>query len=82
MTSGERVEVEVADEGPGMTCDELGHAFDRFYRGATRRGIDGSGLGLAIAKRAVERAGGSIEARSEPGAGSRFTIVLPAYKAA
>jgi signal transduction histidine kinase len=77
-----QVIVEVADEGPGMTRDELGHAFDRFYRGATRREIDGSGLGLAIAKRAVERAGGSIEARSEPGGGSRFTIVLPVHWAA
>jgi len=76
-----RVIVEVTDEGPGMTSDELGHAFDRFYRGATRREVDGSGLGLAIAKRAVERAGGSIEARSAP-SGSRFTIVLPAYGAA
>ena len=80
-TAGDVV-VEVADEGPGMTIDELGHAFDRFYRGATRREVDGSGLGLAIAKRAVERAGGSIEAHSEPAAGSRFTIRLPAYVAA
>lgn len=80
-TDEARVIVEVTDEGPGMTSDELGHAFDRFYRGATRREVDGSGLGLAIAKRAVERAGGSIEARSEP-SGSRFTIVLPAYGAA
>ncbi|MBV9102450.1 MAG: HAMP domain-containing histidine kinase [Candidatus Eremiobacteraeota bacterium] len=79
---GERVLVDISDEGPGMTRDELGHAFDRFYRGATRRDIDGAGLGLAIAKRAVERAGGSIEARSEPDGGSCFTIVLPAYRAA
>jgi signal transduction histidine kinase len=76
------VVVEVSDEGPGMTVDELDHAFDRFYRGARRREVDGSGLGLAIAKRAVERAGGSIEAISEPSGGSRFTIRLPAYEAA
>lgn len=71
------VAVEVADDGPGMSPDELRHAFDRFYRGATRRDVEGSGLGLAIAKRAVEVAGGTIAVASSPERGSRFTILLP-----
>ncbi len=70
------VVVTVADEGPGMTPDEVAHAFDRFYRG-TRRDVDGSGLGLAIARRALERAGGTIAIESDVERGSRFTLTLP-----
>jgi len=70
--------IDVADAGPGMTEDEARHAFDRFFRGATRREIEGSGLGLSIARRAIERAGGSLTVESSPAAGSTFTIALPA----
>ena len=73
---GETVIVEIADDGPGMTPDEVRHVFDRFYRGS-RRDIDGSGLGLAIAKRAVERAGGTIALETSSSGGSTFTIRLP-----
>ncbi len=75
--AGDRIEIAVADEGPGMNANEASHAFDRFYRGP-RRDVDGSGLGLAIARRAIERAGGSLELESAPEKGSRLTIVLPA----
>ena len=74
---GEHVRISVADEGPGLTEEELHHAFDRFYRGA-RRDVPGSGLGLAIAKRAVERANGTLSVESAVGKGSIFTIALPA----
>ena len=70
------VSITVGDHGPGIAPDELPHVFDRFYRGA-RRDVPGSGLGLAIAKLAVERAGGTISARSVPGKGALFTITLP-----
>ncbi len=73
---GERLSITIADEGPGMTADEVRHAFDRFFRGA-RRDVDGSGLGLAIARRAIERAGGTLALSSDPATGSRFTIALP-----
>jgi len=72
-----RVVVVISDEGPGMNADEVAHAFDRFYRGA-RREIDGSGLGLSIARRALERAGGTLELVSDPLTGSRFTLTLAA----
>jgi signal transduction histidine kinase len=75
-TAGNEVHIVVADQGPGMNDDELAHAFDRFFRGA-RRDVAGSGLGLAIAKRAVERADGTLTVVSRLGAGCRFTIVLP-----
>jgi signal transduction histidine kinase len=70
------VRIIVADAGPGMSEEELRHVFDRFFRGA-RRDVAGSGLGLAIAKRAVERANGTLSAQSILGQGSCFTIALP-----
>ena len=76
----ERIVIEIADEGPGMTAEDVRHAFDRFFRGP-RRDVDGSGLGLSIARRAIERAGGSISLASSPATGSRFTIVLPSAAA-
>jgi|SRR5579884_2006360 len=66
----------VRDEGPGMTESERLHAFERFYRGDARGEIPGAGLGLAIAKRAVDRAGGSINIDSAPGRGTTVSIKL------
>ncbi len=71
-----RVAVDVADEGPGIDSQAAKHVFDRFYRG-DNRDVPGSGLGLAIAKRAIERAGGTLTLVSDPKGGSRFTITLP-----
>jgi signal transduction histidine kinase len=68
--------ITVRDEGPGMTESERLHAFERFYRGDQRGEIVGSGLGLAIAKRAVERAGGTIEIESAPKRGTTVSITL------
>lgn len=68
--------ISVRDEGPGMTESERLHAFERFYRGDQRGEITGSGLGLAIAKRAVERAGGTIGIESAPSRGTTVTIEL------
>jgi signal transduction histidine kinase len=69
--------VEVIDRGPGLSEEERGRVFDRFYRGENRGDAEGSGLGLAIVKRAVERAGGEVSLQSGPGQGCRFTIRLP-----
>ncbi len=67
----------VADDGIGMTPDELAHIFDRFWRSDSSRERPGSGLGLAIAQAVVVAHGGSIDATSEPGAGTTFTVRLP-----
>jgi two-component system OmpR family sensor kinase len=75
---GPGLQISISDEGPGMSADEVRHAFDRFFRGA-RRDVDGSGLGLAIARRAIERAGGTLALQSDPVSGSRFTIGLPLF---
>jgi two-component system phosphate regulon sensor histidine kinase PhoR len=77
---GERVCVEVADQGIGIERDELSRIFDKFYR--ARRGdlqsVRGTGLGLALVKAAAEAHGGVVDVESEPGVGSRFSLKLPA----
>lgn len=74
---GEGAFVEVADTGPGIGPDHLPHVFERFYRVDGARSGPGSGLGLAIARENARLLGGELEVRSEPGAGSRFTLRLP-----
>ena len=72
------VEVEVADDGPGMDPGLRARAFDRFSRGDNRGNIPGSGLGLAIVKRIADRAGGAVELDSAPGRGVRVVVKFPA----
>ena len=74
------VKVAVADTGPGIAPEDLPRLFDRFYRAdpSRSRSTGGTGLGLTIARRLVEAHGGSIEAESVVGQGSRFVIRLPA----
>jgi len=72
------VEVEVADNGPGMDPALRVRAFDRFSRGDDRGNIPGSGLGLAIVKRIADRAGGAVELDTAPGRGVRVVVKLPA----
>jgi len=74
------VTVTVADEGPGIHPEDRDAIFDRFYRGATRGEVEGSGLGLAIAKRAVERAGGTLVLVDTSPAGTTFGLQLRADK--
>jgi signal transduction histidine kinase len=75
--NGSEALMEVRDRGSGMTPDQLAHAFERFYKADPARAGGGSGLGLAIALENARLLGGGIEAWSEPGDGSRFTLRLP-----
>jgi PAS domain S-box-containing protein len=68
----------VADTGRGMTGDEIGHAFDRFWQASARSGRLGAGLGLPITKGIVEAHGGRIWIESKPGQGSTFYFSIPA----
>lgn len=72
----------VADQGIGITDDELELVFDRMYRSRDERvrDIPGGGLGLTIARTIVNRHGGDIWATSNFGEGSTFTFVLPAVE--
>jgi len=72
--------VEVRDRGPGMAPEHLAHVFERFYKADPARAGGGSGLGLAIALENARLLGGGIDAWSEIGAGSRFTLRLPVAK--
>jgi signal transduction histidine kinase len=57
---GKQTSIAVEDCGPGMTEEDIEHAFDRFYRGDASHGTDGTGLGLAIVRRGVERSDGTV----------------------
>jgi signal transduction histidine kinase len=69
----------VADQGIGISDDELELIFDRLYRSRDERvqAIPGGGLGLTIARTIIKRHGGDIWASSNLGEGSTFTFVLP-----
>jgi two-component system phosphate regulon sensor histidine kinase PhoR len=69
------VQVQVIDEGVGISAEHLPYIFDAFYR--VSRDSGGSGLGLSIAKTIVEAHGGKIWAESIPGKGSTFSFTLP-----
>ncbi|WP_433163870.1 sensor histidine kinase [Kribbella sp. CA-247076] len=70
----------VTDNGTGIADEHLPHLFDRFYRAEQSRSrtTGGSGLGLAITKHLAEAHGGRITVTSRLGAGSTFTIWIPA----
>jgi signal transduction histidine kinase len=74
--------IEIADEGPGIAAAYSHKIFERFFRidKARSRTDGGAGLGLAIAKLSVEQQGGRIELESQPGKGSSFRVLLPAFK--
>jgi two-component system sensor histidine kinase BaeS len=78
--AGPRIEVAVRDGGPGLTDEQRGQVFERFYRidPSRTRALGGSGIGLAIARALAEAMGGSVRAESEgPGSGSTFLVALP-----
>jgi signal transduction histidine kinase len=70
--------VEVADTGAGIAAEHLPRIFERLYRADASRSERGLGLGLSLVKAYVAAHGGTVEARSEPGRGSTFTVKLPA----
>ncbi len=71
------VTVTVADEGPGMTGEDLGRAFEPFDRlGAEGTDVAGTGLGLAVCRQLTEAMGGAIELRSEAGRGTTAVVTL------
>ncbi|MBA3528722.1 MAG: sensor histidine kinase [Propionibacteriaceae bacterium] len=72
-----RAMIEVSDTGSGISEDQLPLIFERFHRADPSRSGDGAGLGLSIARQIAESHGGEILAKSIPGEGSTFTLILP-----
>lgn len=68
--------IEVEDCGNGLSADEIGHVFDKFYRGGDAQKAPGTGLGLYLVRSIARRQGGEIEVESTPGKGSKFRLRL------
>jgi signal transduction histidine kinase len=73
------VRILVADSGPGIPFAEQQRIFEKFYRSGPEltRASGGTGLGLYISRELVQRMGGRLDVRSEPGAGATFVVELP-----
>lgn len=80
VLSRRRVQIQVADHGPGIARKDLPHIFERFYRADPSRSHaqhGGTGLGLAIVQQVVLSMRGSVTATSVPGTGTVMTLILP-----
>src|SRR5882724_6280808 len=77
--SGDRIELWVQDNGPGIPAESKERIFERFYRvdRARSRETGGTGLGLAIVKHIVQAHGGEVWVKSELGKGATFFFTLP-----
>lgn len=73
--AGERVEISVTDNGPGIDPEKLQAIFEPFV--TTKEAGKGTGLGLAVCRALVEAAGGAIEARNADDGGASFVVKLP-----
>jgi signal transduction histidine kinase len=76
-TRGANLVVQVLDNGVGIAHERLPHLFQPFRRLHGDAGFEGSGLGLTLAQKIVHAHGGTIEVESNPGTGTRFSVVLP-----
>ena len=79
MRTGNRPVLTVRDTGIGIPSESLEHVFERFYRvdKSRSKSTGGTGLGLAIVKHIVSRHNAELEISSEPGIGTRISIIFP-----
>jgi signal transduction histidine kinase len=77
-TQNGRVEIAVADTGPGIPLEDIESIFEEFEQTADGKQAEGTGLGLPIARKLVELHGGHLMVESRPGHGSTFRFTLPA----
>ena len=77
---GDRAELTITDEGPGVPAGAEVRIFHRFERAADMRNYGGLGLGLYIARQNVEAHGGTISVESAAGKGATFRVSLPVYR--
>jgi signal transduction histidine kinase len=76
--TGETIRIEVCDSGIGIRPDAMARLFQPFQRVDPTTAVEGTGLGLTLSRRLAEAMGGTLDAESAPGQGSRFWIELPA----
>ncbi|GAU69635.1 putative two-component histidine kinase [Streptomyces sp. NBRC 110611] len=74
---GERVQIAVADRGPGLTDDELARIGDRFWRSSRHQNVSGSGLGLSITRALLAAGGATIAYAPHPPHGLKVTVTVP-----
>jgi len=79
-SGGDRVFLEVADDGMGIAEDDLARVFDPFF--TTKGRGKGTGLGLSLSYGIVQEHRGEIQVDSRPGEGTRFRVELPVESAA
>ncbi len=77
LSTPNSVKISVSDTGPGVPPEYHLEIFDDFFRLPSSEKTEGMGLGLAIARRLVNGMGGKIWVESEPGAGCKFSFILP-----
>ncbi|MFY9909806.1 MAG: HAMP domain-containing sensor histidine kinase [Candidatus Sulfotelmatobacter sp.] len=71
------VKVSVSDTGPGIPAEFQQEVFDDFFRLPSNETQEGMGLGLAIVRRLVQGMGGKVWVESDPGAGCKFSFLIP-----
>lgn len=77
LSSGEFLSIRVADNGIGMTEDEMSEIFRPFYQASEGSDGIGIGVGLSVVKQSVESMGGEIKVSSSKGEGAEFVVILP-----
>ncbi len=83
VTSGSEreAEVDVTDDGPGISAADAERIFEPFFRvDSDATSPDGTGLGLALARSLAERNGGHLTVESEPEVGTTFRLILPRFR--
>jgi PAS domain S-box-containing protein len=81
-TMSDSIIINVIDEGSGFSSEDSSRIFDKYFQGNNMLGQDasGMGLGLYVSKQIVEAHGGTLSASSQLGAGSTYTLTIPANK--
>jgi heavy metal sensor kinase len=76
---GDAARIDVQDTGIGLSPDDAGRVFERFFRADPARSssVEGAGLGLSLVQWIAEQHGGQVTVDSRPGAGSTFSVILP-----